>query len=356
VFAHGYSTPDSSVEVSQDPVSKDPSLGLLAAAYAQGFAVGHSAYDKAGLGVEAGANATLRLHQFLAALGAKRGYVSGGSMGGGIVVALLEQHPNAFAGGLSACGVDSSWRETIGGVIDMRALYNYFTRGTPYALPGVQDLNHSAAPTRPPAGTATPVAAYQLQQTLKLALPIVKLFADADKAPEGPAAAIIRKIASVWGAAPDPASFLLPIITASQGMDDIEATAGGSTYSNRDKHYAGGALSEEEIVALNRDIQRIDADPAALHYIERWHEASGVFHVPLVALHNQIDSLVPYNQALELEAKVHAHGDPRRFALITVPPLRIQIPGTGVSGYAHCGFDAKQLADAWATLRRMTGD
>ena len=73
-------------------------------------------------------------------------------------------------------------------------------------------------------------------------------------------------------------------------------------------------------------------------------------------IHNQIDALVPYDQALELEAKVYAHGDPRRFALITVPPQRLPIPGTGVSGYAHCGFDAKQLPSAWATLRRMTGD
>ena len=80
-------------------------------------------------------------------------------------------------------------------------------RPTPY--PAFKDLNHAAAPSRPPARTTTPLAAYQLQQTLKLALPIVKLFADAEKAPEGPAAKILRKIASVWGAAPDPANFLL---------------------------------------------------------------------------------------------------------------------------------------------------
>jgi len=356
LFAHGYSTPDSAVEVSQDPVAKDPSLGLLAAAYGEGYAVGHSAYDKAGLGVEAGAKATLRLQLLLGALGARRAFVGGGSMGGSIVVTLIEQHPDTFAGAISACGVDSDWQDEIGGVIDMRALYSWFTRGTPYALPGDQDLARSAVPTRPPAGSTTPLATFQLQQTIKLASPIVKLFADAQRAPEGPAAAIVRKIASVSGAAPEPGSFLFPIITAAEGMDDIRATTGGSIYSNRGKHYAGSALTAAETEALNRDIQRLDADEAAVRYVRRWHTSSGVFHTPLVAIHNQIDSLVPYSQALGLEAKVAAHGDPHRFALITVPPLRIPIPGTGVSGYAHCGFDPKQLADAWATLKRMTGE
>lgn len=356
VFAHGYSTPDSSVDVSKDPVAQDPGLGLLSTAYGQGFAVGHSAYDKAGLGVEAGAKATLRLQQFLVALGAKRSYVGGGSMGGAIVVTLIEQHPDTFAGGLSACGVTNSFGEVVGGVIDMRALYNYFTRGTPYALPGEQDIGRSALPTRPPAGTTTPLAAFQMQQTLRLASPIMKLFADAQREPEGPAGVIVRKVASTSGFAPEPGSFLLPIVTAAMAMDDIRATAGGAIYSNRGKHYEGGALTVAETAALNKDIQRTDSDPAGLRYIREWHTASGTFRTPLVAIHNQIDSLVPYSQVLELEAKVAAHGDPRRMVLITTPPMRIPIPGTGVSGYAHCGFEPKQLADAWATLRRMSGD
>jgi hypothetical protein len=89
--------------------------------------------------------------------------------------------------------------------------------------------------------------------------------------------------------------------------------------------------------------------------MRQWHTAAGTFRTPLVAIHNQIDSLVPYSQALSLEAKVAAHGDPRRMVLITVPAVRIPIPGLGVTGYIHCGFEPKQLADAWATLRRMTG-
>jgi len=137
-------------------------------------------------------------------------------------------------------------------------------------------------------------------------------------------------------------------------MDDIRATAGGAIYGNRDKHYAGDALTPAETAALNKAVQRMDADPAGVRYIRQWHTASGTFRTPLVAIHNQIDSLVPYSQALGLEAKVARHGDPRKLTLITVPAVRMAIPGLGVTGYIHCGFDPKQMADAWATLLRMT--
>ncbi len=333
LFAHGYSMPDSPVAVSSDPVDKDPALGLLKLAYGQGFAVGHSAYDKAGVGVEAGAKATLRLEGLVERLGATRTYVSGGSMGGSIVMALIEQHPKTFAGGLSACGVTQGWETEIGG------------------LPGGQDLGRSALPTLPPAGSTTAPATFQTMQLLKIASPILRLFADARRDPAGPAANIIRKVSALTPYDPDPAAFVFPLVTAGLGMDDMRATFGGNVYGNRGKTYASVAMTAAEAAALNRDIQRIDADPAAVAYARRWRRTEGTFSVPLVAVHNQIDPLVPYGQAEGLEAQVMAHGDPRLLTLITVPPQRAAIPGAGVEGYVHCGFTADQMASAWTALR-----
>jgi pimeloyl-ACP methyl ester carboxylesterase len=337
--------------VSNDPVGEDPSLGLLKLAYGQGFAVGHSAYDKAGVGVEAGAKATLRLEALLERLGATRTYVSGGSMGGSIVMTLIEQHPNAFAGALSACGVTDDWAVEIGGLIDMRAAYAYFTRGTPYALPGAQDLARSALPTLPPAGSSTAVGAFQTTQVLRLAAPILRLFADARRDPSSRAASIIRKVSSLTPFPEDPAAFVLPLVTASLGMDDIRSTFGGNVYGNRRKTYASFALTPAETLSLNRDIQRIDADTAAIAYARTWHRSDGAFKIPLVAIHNQIDPLVPHLQAEGLEARVMAQGDPRLLTLITVPPQRAPIPGSGVEGYVHCGFTPDQMAGAWSALR-----
>jgi len=351
LFAHGYTMPDSPVAVSTDPVDKDPALGLLKTAYGQGFAVGHSAYDKAGVGVEAGAKATLRLEGLAERLGARRTYVAGGSMGGSIVMALIEQHPKTFAGALSACGVTLGWEQEIGGLIDMRAAYNYFTRGTPYALPGEQDLARSALPTLPPAGSTTPPATFQTMQVIKMASPLLRLFTDAGRDPHGAAAAIIRKVSSLSPFDPDPAAFVFPLVTASLGMDDMRATFGGNVYGNRGKTYASPALTADEAAALNREIQRIDADKAAVAYARVWHQTDGRFSVPLVAVHNQIDPLVPYAQAVGLEARVTAQGDPRRLTLITVPPMRAPIPGSGMTGYVHCGFTPEQMSTAWSSLR-----
>jgi pimeloyl-ACP methyl ester carboxylesterase len=339
------------VEVSKDPVGLDPSLGLLKLAYGQGFAVGHSAYDKAGVGVEAGAKATLRLETLFERLGATRTYVSGGSMGGSIVMTLIEQHPNTFAGALSACGVTDDWAVEIGALIDMRAAYAYFTRDTPYALPGLQDLARSALPTRPPRGSSTAAASFQTMQVVRLAAPILRLFADARRDPSGRAASIIRKVSSLTPFPEDPAAFVIPLVTAALGMDDIRSTFGGAVYGNRGKTYASFALTAAEALSLNRDIQRIDADAAAIAYARTWHRSEGVFKIPLVAIHNQIDPLVPHLQAEGLEARVMARGDPRLLTLITVPPQRAPIPGTGVEGYVHCGFTPDQMAGAWSALR-----
>ncbi len=351
LFAHGYTMPDSSVAVSRDPVADDPTRGLLGTAYGDGFAVGHSAYDKAGVGVESGAKATLRLERLVERLGATRTYVGGASMGGNIVMALIEQNPRVFAGAISACGVTHGWEMEVGALIDMRAVYNALTRGTPYALPGDKDLARSALPTLPPADSAVSREAYQTTQLIRIASPLLKLFTDARRDPQSQAATIVRKVSSLTAFPADPAAFVLPLVTAGLGMDDMRATFGGNVYGNRDKTYASAALTVEEAAALNRDIQRIDAEPAAVAYARRWHQTVGNFRVPLVAIHNEIDPLVPYSQAQGLRSLVEAHGNLRRLTLITVPPERAPIPGSGVEGYVHCGFTPDQLSSAWRTLR-----
>ncbi len=170
LYAHGYSTPGTPVAVATDPVAKGPGSGLLGNAYGQGFAVGHSAYDKAGLGVETGVTNTKRLRDFVAALGGKRIYVMGDSMGGSIVVTLLEMYPDAFAGGFARCGVVADWQELLGRLIDMRLVYNVLTKDTPYALPGEQDVRRNAIAPEPPAGTPDALAqAYVFGQIGKVA-------------------------------------------------------------------------------------------------------------------------------------------------------------------------------------------
>ena len=352
VFAHGYSMPGSPVAVSESPTEKDPSGGLMKIAYGQGYAVGHSAYDKAGMGVQSGVENTLRLKRYLDRLGARRVFVGGGSMGGNIVMALIEQHPDTFAGAVAACGVTDNWVAEVGALIDMRAAYNYFTAGTDYALPGNRDLDASAISATPPGIIGFAGSPYRLLQMKRMAGPIAALFKAVEKVPDGPEARMVARIASVTGFAAEPGSFIFPLLTVSLGMDDMRATFGGNIYDNRQKRYASPLLNEAEIIALNRSIQRTRADPAAIAYVDRWHRTTGRFTTPLVAIHNRIDSLVPYAQALGLRRRVRDANNTERLLQFTVPPVMNPIPGTGVSGYAHCGFRPAQIAQGWNALRQ----
>lgn len=353
LFAHGYSTPGTPLTVASDPVAKTPGSGLLGDAYGQGFAVGHSAYDKAGLGVETGVTNTKRLRDFVAALGGKRIYVMGDSMGGGIVVTLLEMYPKAFAGGFARCGVVASWQELLGRLFDMRLAYIALTKGTPYALPGEQDVRRNAIAPEPPAGTPDMLAnAYVFAQIGKVGGPPLALWTAAQKDPNGREAKIVRAVTEIGGFEYDAAALAFPLVIAALGAEDMAATAGGWVYGNIGKVYSAPSLSVAEQTALNRDIQRVSASPQALAYLKRWHTATGRIATPLVTMHNRIDSLVPYAQEAALGAAVAKAGRSRYLVQYGVPATRAPLPIVGIEGYTHCGFDEGQTRAAWNALRQ----
>lgn len=354
VFAHGYSVPGSSIAVSQDPVDKDPSGGLMKGAYGQGFAVAHSDFDKAGVGVESAVENTLRLRAFLGRMGITDAYVAGGSMGGNIVMAIIETQPAAFKGALSGCGLVDNWTDEVGLLIDLRALYAYYTHDTEYALPGETDLNRSALSPIAPNAIGALNEPFRLLQMKRIADPIAALFKAAKADPNGREAQIIAKIASIAGVTPEPASLIVPIMTVSLGMDDMNTTFGGGIYDNTSRVYASPLLSAQEAAALNRDIGRVRATPAAVAYADRWRRSTGRFSVPLVAIHNRIDSLVPYSQFEGLIRKVEAAGNSDRLLAITVPEINTPLTGTGLEGLAHCGFTPGQLGAAFDALQTWT--
>lgn len=349
VFAHGYTRPGTSLHVADDPTAFGAGgSGIMRVAYDDGLAAGHSAYDKSGMAVKTGAANTLRLRNFLAALGAHRIYVSGSSMGGNIVMALIEQEPRAFAGAFAQCGVTDGWEKELGQLTDLRLAYNLLTEGTPYALPGLQDATRSALEIIPPAGENGD--AFRTAQTARLVAPLIALFRAAEKAPNGPEARIIRQVASIGGFEPEIASFFYPLVTLSFGADDMRATFGGQIYGNTDKVYRSNEMTPAEAEAFNRKVQRFSADPAAVAEARRWRQVTGRFRTPLVTLHNRIDSLVPYAQAEGLRRIVEASGNSARLLQITAPAAQWPLP-IGGKGYDHCGFTPDEIQTSWRALR-----
>ncbi|MBY0302477.1 MULTISPECIES: alpha/beta fold hydrolase [Sphingomonas] len=350
LFGQGYALPGTPPTVPADPLAKDPGGGLFHHLYAQGIASGIAAVDKNGIATETATRNTMRLRALAVKLGAKRFYAVGGSMGGNIVLSLIENYPRAFSGALAMCGVTQGWLAMVRQLADMRGAYDVLTEGTPYALPGGKNLTRSALPIVPPADGTTSGDAFREAQKTKLLSPILALFLAAEANPQGPEARIIRQVAAVGGFAPDPAALGAPISSAALGMDDIKATMGGLPIGNRDTVYAPPEMNAAEAAAFNRKMQRYDADPRAVAYAQRWHEATGRFRIPLVTVHQTIDSLVPYAQSEGLGRITAAAGNGTRLAQYAVPPTKIALPG-GLSGYTHCGFTPAQNIAAFDAMR-----
>lgn len=357
LFAHGYvglndsGQPQTDV-VSADPVAQDPSLGLLTAAYSQGFAVGHSAYDKTGLAITTGIERTVALKRFTDTIGSQRAYITGGSMGGAITTLISQRYPRDFAGALAICGAVGDWTYVADHITHVRALYNYFSAKTPYALPGSQDVTHNLT------------GATQAQVLLTL----LKLQQDAQANPQGQAAQIMARVASAVPTAlmRDEISTLLSTIPLqASGIEDFNAQAGGQFIDNQTTVYQSALLNDAENEALNAGIQRYSANTAARARATAQFSPSGQQSIKLLTVHNAYDPLATYENEDRLRQRVAQVGRLGNLSQRSVPTLNINFPlpaivaqafpGAdqlkGTFGAVHCGFTPQQLGSAWNDLR-----
>ena len=331
--AHGYATPGT-MEAEPSPTGTatnplgDPSFGLLSAAYAQGYAAANTAYAKTGYAVKEGVDANKALHDFLRKMGAQKQYITGISMGGNITVALVEKYPNDYVGALPYCGVVAGWKAEQRYLLDFRVVYDYFTKGTAYELPGNGDA-------------ATPNAALTFDA---VKASVIRLFTAAGSG-DVAARAIIGQVAGVARTPADPVSFITPLASTVYGLQDYLATTGGTGYSNVGKAYAG-SLND---TALNAGVQRFTASPASVSYLDANYTPTGKFTVKMLSFHNTSDSLVPYLFEPEFKAIVAAAGNSANLVQQTVQPKPVD--NTSTSGPGHCYFSQKEVVGAWNDLR-----
>jgi dienelactone hydrolase len=334
--AHGYQLPQNA-EVVPSPTGPaanplgDPSFGLLSAAYAQGYAAANTAYAKTGYAVKEGVEANKALHDFLTAAGSSKQYMTGISMGGNITVALVEKYPNDFVGALPYCGVVAGWRAEQRYLLDFRVVYDYFTKGTAYALPGNGDAT-------------TPNAALSADVVTNT---VVALFTRAAQN-DAQAKAIVGQVARVAGTPPDPVSFITPLASTVYGLADYLATAGGLGYSNTGKVYTG-SLNAAVDADLNAKVQRLTASAASSTFLDAHYTATGRFTVKMLSFHNTSDPLVPYSQETEFKAVVAAAGNSANLVQQIVQPKAVD--NTATSGPGHCYFSQKEVVGAWNDLR-----
>ncbi len=308
IWAHGFQDAGTPVSIPEDQLCfggvclPDLITGL-------GFGFATNSYSKTGLAVLEGKADVLDLVNIYTAQKGKpnRVYLVGASEGGIITALALEQHPDIFSAGLSACGPIGNFRAQINYFGDARATFEYFFPGI---IPG--------DPFNPSEALAAGWAAYYDA----VVAPIV--FAPANRQK-------LNQWVRVARLPFDAGNYLATVAVSVEdvlryavvNLNDATETLGGFPFDNRRKLYSGSAND----LLLNLLTPRADGDPAALAAMSTAYATTGVLVRPMVTLHTLRDQQVPYFHEQLYNLKTLASG-----SFLT---RHLNIP---IDRFEHCNF------------------
>jgi pimeloyl-ACP methyl ester carboxylesterase len=341
VFAHGYRAPgpDEDRTVPIAPTHADTALLM-----AEGYALAGTAYRSNGWALDVAVDDLAAVaHVFVANIATPRHTLAWGeSMGGLVVTAALEAHPDTFDGAVSLCGIvggGTNWWDT-NGLTLARAYETTF--GWPAEWGTIEapraDLRFWTE--------VAPIVAAQiedLEQRSRWEFIRLVVGAPMDDFYEGGA--------------------LLAMSLATSGRGDLMSRAGGQPLAAPADGYH---LSDDLLAALA--FQGLDAaplldhmtaavaaagpaDPAARAWLAAHHDPTGAIQGPVLALHTQADTLVPASNLTVYADRVAAAG--HADLLITAT--------ADVAGGGHCTFSTPQLSaaaelvDRWVTSGERPG-
>jgi pimeloyl-ACP methyl ester carboxylesterase len=312
MYFHGYEQKPRVFALGTDGKPFPPSR-VLQQLLNRGYAVAQSGYSTGGWAVAAASQDQENLRRyFVKKHGApKETFAMGHSMGGLLTVRALEQHPDAYSGGLALCGVlaPADW-------VMQRAFANRVAFDA--LFPGV--------------------------------LPDVEHIPDAFSINDLPTINVIEK---ALNSAPAQASVLrdLSDIHTTRGLADVlvfntfvikdlRQKAMGNPFDNRNTIYTGTTDDN----TLNDKVKRYVADDKAVAYLSRNYTPTGDLKKKLLALHTVYDPLVPAATAAYYDLVTQRHG---------AGDLFVQ---QYVKRDGHCNFTADQTGQAFDELASWVHD
>jgi pimeloyl-ACP methyl ester carboxylesterase len=335
VFAHGYRAagPDEDHTVPIAPTHADTALLM-----SEGYALAGTAFRSNGWALDVAVDDLHALAQvFTATVAEPRSTLAWGeSMGGLVVAAALEAHPDTFDGAVSLCGIiggATNWWDTNG--LTLARAYD-----AAFGWPAEWGTAEAPRADLQFWTDVAPTAARQIEDPA-----------------ERPRWEFIRL---VIGAPMDDfyaGGALLAMSLATTGRADLMARAGGQPLAAPADGYH---IADDLLAALA--FQGLDApplldhmnaaatvaappDPAAREWLAAHNDPVGTIQGPMLALHTQADTLVPASNLTVYAERVGAAGH-----------ADLLITGTAeVAGGGHCRFDTPQLAaaaqlvDRWVT-------
>jgi pimeloyl-ACP methyl ester carboxylesterase len=328
VYAHGFQDATQPVQIPEDQLTfGDVSLPDLATSLGFGFAT--NSYSKTGLAVLQGMADLLDLVSIYEDTVGKpdKIYLIGISEGGLIATLLMEQHPDVFVGGISACGIVGNFREQLKFLGDARATFEYYF---PQLIPG--------DPLRPDPDL---MAAWNGPDGYFETIVRPELTASEN-------AAKFNEWARVARLQFDPVDRPATMLESARillsfnvvNLNDSTDVLGGMPFENRLTWYTGASNP----IALNAGVPRVTASPQALTEMRRYN-TSGRLSRPLMTMHTTRDQLVPYWQETLYTVKNLPSQSYGRF--------RLNFP---VERYGHCNFTVIEALGTFATLLACNND
>jgi hypothetical protein len=260
-------------------------LNKYSFAVQRGFAWVASSYRREGYGVAmAAADSDNARKFFIARIGKpQRTVLHGASYGGLVGAKLIETYAKNRDGSTNFDGAFLNSGALTGATlnyqhrVDLRAVYQYYCKNMPRADEALYPLWNGVPPDS------------------KMTLKELDAVVDECTGVGHPAAARTdqqkQNLANILGVMGYPENLLVRHMQAGTLLfrDIVKNTTDGrNPFSNIGVHYKGSS----DDVALNRDVARFDADPAAAAMIKADGDPTGVLPVPVVSIHSINDPQV----------------------------------------------------------------
>lgn len=320
IWAHGFQDAGTPVSIPEDQLCTSE-LCIPDVVNALGFGFATNSYSKTGLAILEGKADILDLVNLYAAQKGppSKVFLVGASEGGIITALALEQHPDIFSAGLSACGPIGDFPSQINYFGDARATFNVFF---PNVIPG-----HPFNPS--PSLAANWQSYYD-----GVVAPIV--FDPANRARLDQWARVAKLPYDANNYLATVADSVRDVLRYSVvNLVDAATTIGGFPFDNSTRIYRGSSND----TLLNLFVPRIAADPVAVGVMQSQYQTTGALQRPLVTLHTLRDQQVPYFHSQLYTLKTLASG-----AFLTR-----HLP-FAVDRFEHCNFTAQELLGSFVTM------
>ena len=347
LYSHGYVAPGGT-----NPANAAPDAAVVSWLLAGGYGLAASSYSSTGWAVEdAIRDQTALLDYFDQHVAVpKRVIAIGASLGGMITAALVQEHPERFAGALPLCGVLAGGVPAWNTALD--AAYAFKTLLAPQSalqLVNIKDPTANLQLARSLLGNAGTTPAAQARVALIAALtdlPGWFLPTQPEPAPGDYASEVAAQLQ--WESRVD-----FPFAFSYRA--ELEKRAGGNVSWNAGVDYVHQlsiSANRDEVVALYRaagldldaDLRTLNTsatitpDPSALSYLQHFVTYDGRLTLPVLTMHTTADGLVvPQNET--------AYSDAVRGAASQDTLRQVFVHRAG-----HCAFTSAEVITAIRAL------